>query len=967
VGEAETHELTPTEKRLFSAARDGVQVEFESNSIDRNLSAEAIRHFVLGLPGEEKGGGILLKAASLFGLAHHQPCCPITGVGVAIKGAIITGRLKLDSAIGMTGGPICPLSFTDCEFRDGFSGRHAHFSRLNFTGCTFAISGNPVDAETGHPIPTIDLSAARLDSPLDMDGVRPKSETEGLLWIRAPGLCVGGHMNLSRCRLRAPASPRRKDDRLRVKAGEPTDALDLTRAEINGDLKLLDGSHILGRINARGARIGGDLWLNGAKVISPETSQAILLQGARIGGFLSMRHSDDDVQEKFECEGRIDLTAAEVGLSLIALNADLKGSLKAPDLTVRDDLYLHARVAGEIDLEHSTIGGSLDLAGLQIRIPKSWEAVLREMANPSSDCTVTLSLKDGRIGRALRLKPDERRAGARFQADGIVDLTNLTCDTLDDEVGQRWGKNVRIRMNHFIYRQTGWLSDRRPQASDRKRTKPSYRVVSDWIQAKRAEGRWPWLLFPRSFLSKDENFWDPWQLRRNWIYQQYDSPWTRAAIADPFLSNSRHQIYEDDYNPQPFEQAISVARAEGREDFATHFEMHKQRLEWRFFNRRVRWPVGFVAIILSSLWTSSHAHSVSSTWLTLAGLVFTLGLMVSGSWIRRRLAMFAEGASRLWERGLSAEIILFALWLHNSGWTAWIFGFLALSIALIALVVRGVRIALALAELKEGGRVHPDRDALRVQATSSKVLTWFIYWIPAIMLFAWTDWYEKPFHYFVGFTIFGVIRLIAVFAHAIMRFGFGYLRRPVRAVATLIVVFLIGWWGSHLANVRNMLVVNAEPIAPIVGPESHVTYPQGYVADGPVRLMGSRPVVAERDAVRELSCAATISEPLFALDVLVPIVDLGEERRCDVRRIAEYVEPERSGEPPRRRLNIVKPDEMHAGELLRSIPDLPLNDHRFWWWMKALYAIFGWIIVSLSILTFAQVNKIHAEPPHEHK
>jgi len=35
--------------------------------------------------------------------------------------------------------------------------------------------------------------------------------------------------------------------------------------------------------------------------------------------------------------------------------------------------------------------------------------------------------------------------------------------------------------------------------------------------------------------------------------------------------------------------------------------------------------------------------------------------------------------------------------------------------------------------------------------------------------------------------------------------------------------------------------------------------------------------------------------------------------------------------------------------------------------VKALYAIAGWFIVSLSILTFAQVNKTHAEPPTEHK
>jgi hypothetical protein len=242
------------------------------------------------------------------------------------------------------------------------------------------------------------------------------------------------------------------------------------------------------------------------------------------------------------------------------------------------------------------------------------------------------------------------------------------------------------------------------------------------------------------------------------------------------------------------------------------------------------------------------------------------------------------------------------------------------------------------------------------------------------LLFAWTDWHEKPFHYFVGFIIFGVVRLMAVVAHMIMRFGFGYLRRPIYAVTTLIVAFLVGWGGVAVANSRDMFVVAAEPTAGLAAtvdptnsttaePETRPLREGGGSPSDPANsanrpeeylLMGSEAATRDR-FVRDVPCFPEISEPLYALDVLIPIVDLGEEHRCEIRRFPVL------GRDP------VKPGGLKFGQLVASIPDLPFNDPRFWWWAKAVYAILGWFLVSLSILTFARVNKVHAEPPTEHR
>ena len=957
----EALELSDLEKKLCAFVESGEVYHLkESDEID----AKVLRRIVL-----RRGFSDQVDST-----------CRYTAVGIAIKGGIVKGRLDLASAITEQGGPMPPLQFEKTRFRGGFSGRHGRFSRLSFLDCTFA---NEKPAEGEVCAATIDLTGAAIDSDLELDGVapaapRPDEESSflpGRLWIAANDARIDGGLNLQRASLSAPRPGEGPTD-------GPADALDLSLAEIEGDFQF-NQTNVSGRVKGRGLRVKGDVWMEGS-VLDGKGREALLFQSAKVGGVFVLRDGFEALGQinlhQLKLDGRLliqdatlapsldpgagsapgggaagglevclCLDSATIGVSaligsedressrlaghlqlahlqvvgeltlsklvlgakgdpapevatidargleagglkiagvyaaaaddprnLLSLGLDearlgrlrieasrFTGPVLAPSLSCTGSASFCAWIAREVNLESAEIGGSLDISRLHVTEPNA-----------------LLSLKDGNIGRALKLKPkapDSVAVPQGFEMEGIIDLQRLTCSTLDDEAGRLWGTEVQIRMNHFVYRHVDWY----PEDSSKK---PSHRMVFDWLLAKRAEGGWPWHWLPALRRPQKEDFWEPWQVRRDWIFREYVPVEEQAAFDDPLVSISRHRIEEADYRPQPLEQAIRVARAEGREDFASHFEMLKKRIEWGFFNRLVRWWLAFAAIALASAWLLVD-HGPGP------------GFFVA--WPQYIMTLVTLAATLL--------IMLYASPIHD-----WI----------CKLVPRGL---------------------------PSRAVLWLVFFLPALLLLVHSKWRDAPFYFLTAFLIFAAVRCIAVVAHAVMRYGFGYLRRPVRAIITLMAAFLIGWWGVSLANDHDMLVVTAEPVAALVGEHSA----EGGHGAGAERLMGSENVADRSRFIRDIPCHLELSEPLYALDVLVPLVDLHEESRCEIRRVAkpgkEWPHPERKG----------------WVELWNAIPSMTVEYHRFWWLMKALYAIAGWFIVSLSILTFAQVNRTEAEAPRE--
>lgn len=156
---------------------------------------------------------------------------------------------------------------------------------------------------------------------------------------------------------------------------------------------------------------------------------------------------------------------------------------------------------------------------------------------------------------------------------------------------------------------------------------------------------------------------------------------------------------------------------------------------------------------------------------------------------------------------------------------------------------------------------------------------------------------------------------------ALYRWMFGYLKKPLRALGTIIVSFGVGWMGVHSANSNERLVVDVTPVASVLRQDANT-------------LIVASPVV-EEVARASVACGDSINEALYAVDLFIPLVDLRQESRCEVG----------------------VPDRGVSDDVAGTDRSNPLRSTIFWDAMKAVYAVAGWLVISLSILTFAQVAR----------
>lgn len=980
-------------ERLRIAANDGRPAHFDQ---DDSIEADALRKIVLGLPGESG----------------------LPSVGLRLNGVTILQRLDLDDAMGRDGGPLPAVEFGGCTFQGGFSGANGHFSRLTFMDCTFAVGAGDEAVKPG-----IGLKGAALDSDFRLGNVKPNG-ADDFLWIDVSGSRIDGRFHASRIHLRAPPESRKllpsdppfaaldlsgaevRGDFLFLEGSRSEGTIRGRGVKIAGDV-WLSGAQLANpgkdALFFQGAVINGLMIINSGKGQADDFGQA----------------------PRFRCVGSFNMVAAQVRLDLQLHSATIIGDAKCSDLKVGNDLLFGAYVSGRVNLIGCQINGNLDLSNLtlapgskgldlgdgrigrtlklidsieqganrhvmiaarqghlrsmpgtilieslwdyeiapgqhepvQIAFLQRGEEILRldrdaqvlesaaerfgadlsegraleylrvhglygergsiildrdrqrwppflsavdapgalpldtigealfeidsDTQYPPARITAC-ALRGGQIGRyaftlsieGTRIKvlseaapsatplvagvprfegaiarhpeiggeaaqhaimtrqwvtPETLVGMAELEPDactelkarlaphvlstvslhGTVDLENLSCDMLDDSGGRYWGRHLeRIRMNHFVYNRASWEppSDI-PASSGRREPGNAAPALADAAakdslgkKMKRGVAKWiPAGLADRLGVTGSLQcgpHWTPWEIRRNWIFQQFprDRIWRLPSPA-------RYRIESSEYRSQPFEQAIKVARAEGREDLAIHFEILKRNIEWRLYSRR--------------------------NWEWFAALGVFSGL----AW----------------------------LFFHRDNLT-------------VAIVIGAILIAVSLA-------------------------------------------------------------MVSVVAHHLMDWLFGHLRRPIRAIAALVVAFLIGWAGVHAANKRGMMVVDVDPVATLIGEDQKVQ----------VMVIGSPRQRGTANLASNIPCRDNINEALYALDVLVPLIDLREESRCE---IGEAVQA-RSG------------DRKDALGLFESLTRKPST---FWAVLKAIYAIAGWFLVSLSILTFAQITRARTDP-----
>lgn len=569
--------------------------------------------------------------------------------------------------------------------------------------------------------------------------------------------------------------------------------------------------------------------------------------------------SPDDPKERRELSFDLGNAVLE---ELTMTDCEINGALKARSLTCRGSVILGVSAVAKVDLSSATVGGSLVLSSLRIK------------ASESGACLI---LKGAQIAHTLRLA---REAGSGFEIEAgssepdrsepHVDLSDVSCQMLDDQGGRLWGSDIFIRMDSFTYAAATWGPERGRKVGVLQR-------FSDWLASKQAEARWwPLSAAQREELESRDQIWQPWQVRRNWIYQQFKRK-------PGLLSPSQHQIRGFEYRPQSFEQAIRVARAEGHDEFASQFEMLKQRIEWRLFNRRHRWWLGGLGITASAAWLAVQGGWAHLFYI-MPGLVLILTLMV----------MIPEA----WED------------MDDKGWST------------------GARVCLVALPFA----------------------------LVVLMLFYGGGWHGNPLQFAIAAFVFAFVRLIAWLSDLTMRCMFGYLRRPVRAIGTLIGAFVIGWVGVAAANQAGMLVVASVPISAIAGAAGD------KAADRLVMLVPT--VEDEPGFVPNIPCGGEINPALYALDVMIPLIDLRQESRCEVGRAFDRRRREIPGPVDQRTDAFPETSRLWMWPLLlwEQLASLPQRVG-FWAVLKAFYAIAGWLIVSLSILTFANIHRGSAVGP----
>lgn len=193
----------------------------------------------------------------------------------------------------------------------------------------------------------------------------------------------------------------------------------------------------------------------------------------------------------------------------------------------------------------------------------------------------------------------------------------------------------------------------------------------------------------------------------------------------------------------------------------------------------------------------------------------------------------------------------------------------------------------------------------------------------------------------------------------LFRHLFGYGLRPIRSLGACAVFLLAGIVGAYAAQARGLLVVDAQPVVSAVS----------YAGSGRAEL-GYRE--AEQPTVRYVSCGSEVEPALYAIDVFIPVVDLRQKARCEIRPADEQERrllAERAS-TVRRGLAALWPaggaGRPAAGapkltEVLRAAADLVLRNPRTWLLVKAAYACLGWIVVSLTLLTISGVLRRNAE------
>lgn len=319
----------------------------------------------------------------------------MTGVGLARFGALGSAEIALIDGLGS--------GSVDRIGSGGLPDPEDEKRRVRAELIRFLLLGGP-DAPRLHE-KGIRLSGAWIVGPLDLEGCR-----------------VPRDIGLLDCRFEArPVLLSAIIDTLAFD-GSDLPGLVANRLDARGDL-LFRSATIRGRLELRGARVGGDMVFDGASLENPGDSVlyaerisvrgGLLLRGATVRGGLNLVGS--------RIGGSLDLIGATVdrpeGVAVEADSSQIDG-----DVTLRV-----AKVTGAVSLVTARIGGDMDLTGAEVTRPGS----------------IALDLGRTNVAGAFFL-----RDGARVT--GTLSLDSATLGAIVDDPAS-WPAKGDLRLNRCLY------------------------------------------------------------------------------------------------------------------------------------------------------------------------------------------------------------------------------------------------------------------------------------------------------------------------------------------------------------------------------------------------------------------------------------------------------------------------------------------------------------------------------------
>lgn len=142
---------------------------------------------------------------------------------------------------------------------------------------------------------------------------------------------------------------------------------------------------------------------------------------------------------------------------------------------------------------------------------------------------------------------------------------------------------------------------------------------------------------------------------------------------------------------------------------------------------------------------------------------------------------------------------------------------------------------------------------------------------------------------------------------------FGYGLSKTKATFTLAVWVAIGSLGINKAIEDKLFILDMPKVVSFVTLKTNGEF------------IPANPLIASDSAnTDEIDCAHDIQSVFYAIEIILPIIDLGQEKQCILR---------------------LKPDDVVNNQTTIT----------FWWAARYIYTIVGWLLVSLAIVTYSGV------------